>query len=56
LVALINPDAVSVLAAGYTPSFNKAQPEYDPRLTDLGAISGQPTPTTDGGGTITWPS
>jgi len=52
-IALFDPDGVTVLAAGTTPSFNFAAPDYDPRLDTLGEISGQPVPHNNGG-TISW--
>jgi hypothetical protein len=44
LIALLNTDGVTVLAAGYHPDMNHAQPDYDPRLTALSEMSGERIP------------
>lgn len=55
MVALINPDGAVVIAAGTNPTFNRAQPEYDPRLGDLVDYSGVTPPVQDGSGPVSWP-
>jgi hypothetical protein len=52
-IALVSGDGVTVLAAGATPRFNPLQPDYDPRLTDLGELGGV-TPTRGPSGVVTW--
>jgi Bacterial TSP3 repeat len=55
LVSLLNPDGVTVLAMSYTPQFNKAQPEYDPRLNELAPLAGIKPPVHNDNGTTSWP-
>lgn len=56
LVSLINPDGVTVLAMSNTPTFNRAQPEYDPRLSELAPLAGIKPPVHNENGTTSWPS
>lgn len=56
LVSLLNPDGVTVLAMSNTPQFNRAQPEYDPRLSELAPLAGIAPPVHNDNGTTSWPS
>lgn len=56
LISLLNPDGVTVLATSYTPDFNRAQPEYDPRLSELAGAAGVKPPVHNENGTVSWPS
>jgi hypothetical protein len=56
LVSLLNPDGVTVLAMSNTPRFNRAQPEYDPRLAELAPLAGIKPPVHNDNGTTSWPS
>jgi len=56
LVALMNPDGVVVLATSFTPRFNVAQPEYDPRLQEMAPLAGIAPPVNNENGTTSWPS
>ena len=38
-----------------TPTFNKAQPEYDPRLAELAPLAGIKPPVHNDNGTTSWP-
>ncbi|HEX6871920.1 MAG TPA: thrombospondin type 3 repeat-containing protein [Micromonosporaceae bacterium] len=55
-IALIDSEAIVTMAARETPVFNHVMPDYDHWLTLMSGISGQPLPTTDGDGHVTWPS
>jgi hypothetical protein len=55
LIALINPDGVVSIAAGGTPTFNRALPDYDPRLAELAGHAGVGAPVHHEGGGVSWP-
>jgi hypothetical protein len=55
MVALLNPNGVTVLAVSGPPRYNSTRPDYDPNLAEMSGISGQPVPQNGPDGPI-WPS
>ncbi len=55
MVALVNPDGVTVFAIGVTPGFNTAQPEYNPMLNGIVEAAGIHSPIHQDPLSTSWP-